>query len=137
MKQSKRIAAFVLAICFIFALAACNNSEQDDFTSLQSFEYHFYPEEYEEEYNTYEKAFTLESDTDYQFQINAICEKGTIKICFIYENAENKTYIVNSSAPCNDTITIPANTTNTVSFTITITHETNGNIVVETLTRQQ
>lgn len=137
MKQSKRIAAFVLAICFIFALTACNNSEKDVFTSLQSFEYHFYPEEYEEEYSEYEKTLTLEADTDYQFKINSICEKGTIEICFIYENAEDKTYIVNSSAPCNDTITIPANTTDTVSFTITITHETKGNIVVETLTRQQ
>lgn len=135
MKQYKKIAVCLLAICFAFALTACNNSNQDEFTSLQSFEYHFFPEEYEEEYSEYEKVITLEADTDYQFKVDATCESGTIEISLTYENAEEKMYIVNSSAPCNDKINIPANTTETACFSITIVPETKGDVVVEVLTR--
>ena len=48
----------------------------------------------------YEKVITLEADTDYQFKVDAACESGTIEISLTYENAEEKMYIVNSSAPC-------------------------------------
>ena len=64
MKKYKKIGVYLLAICLIFALTACNDSEADEFTSLRSFEYHFIPEEYEEEYSEYEKVITLEADTD-------------------------------------------------------------------------
>lgn len=135
MKQYKKIAVCLFAICFAFALTACNDSDPDEFTSLQSFEYHFFPEEYEEEYSEYEKVITLEADTDYQFKVDATCESGTIEISLTYENAEEKMYIVNSSAPCNDKINIPANTTETACFSITIVPETKGDVVVEVLTR--
>ena len=135
MKKYKKIGVYLLAICLIFALTACNDSEADEFTSLRSFEYHFIPEEYEEEYSEYEKTITLEADTDYQFKVDATCEIGTIEISLTYENAEEKMYIVNSSAPCNDKINIPANTTETACFTITIVPETKGDVVVEVLTR--
>lgn len=135
MKQYKKIAVCLFAICFAFALTACNDSDPDEFTSLQSFEYHFFPEEYEEEYSEYEKVITLEADTDYQFKVDATCESGTIEISLTYENAEEKMYIVNSSAPCNDKINIPANTTETACFTITIVPETKGDVAVEVLTR--
>ena len=141
MKEYKKIGVYLLAICLIFALTACNDSEADEFTSLRSFEYHFIPEEYEEEYSEYEKVITLEADTDYQFkvdatcEIDATCESGTIEISLTYENAEEKMYIVNSSAPCNDKINIPANTTETACFSITIVPETKGDVVVDVLTR--
>lgn len=135
MKQYKKIAVCLLAICFAFALTACNNSDPDEFTSLQSFEYHFFPEEYEEEYSEYEKVITLEADTDYQFKVDATCKSGTIEIRLTYENAEETMYIVNSSAPCNEKINIPANATETAYFTITIDPETKGDVVVEVLTR--
>ena len=79
MKKYKKIGVYLLAICLIFALTACNDSEADEFTSLRSFEYHFIPEEYEEEYSEYEKTITLEADTDYQFKVDATCESGTIE----------------------------------------------------------
>ena len=88
-----------------------------------------------QEYSEYEKTITLEADTDYQFKVDATCESGTIEISLTYENAEEKMYIVNSSAPCNDKINIPANTTETACFTITIVPETKGDVVVEVLTR--
>ena len=43
MKKYKKIGVYLLAICLIFALTACNDSEADEFTSLRSFEYHFIP----------------------------------------------------------------------------------------------
>lgn len=130
MKQYKKIVICILIFYFAITISACNN-KSNEFSSIQSFEYHFYPEEYEEEYSKYKKSFTLEADTDYQLQLNAVCESGTIEICISYENAENIDYIVNSETPCNDTILIPANTTNSVSFIITIQAETKGNIVGE------
>ena len=134
MKLYKNIVVCLLAVCFAFALTACNNSESDEFTSLQSFEYHFFPEESEKEYSEHEKTITLEADTDYQFKVDAACESGTIEISLTYENAE-ETITVNSSAPRNDKITIPANTTETACFTISVDSETKGNVVVEVLTR--
>ena len=80
MKPYKNIVVCLLAVCFAFALTACNNSESDEFTSLQSFEYHFFPEEYEKEYSEHEKTITLRTDTDYQFKVDAACESGTIEI---------------------------------------------------------
>ena len=135
MKRYKQFAIFLLTICIAFALAACGDSEPDVFTSLQSFEFHFFPEEYEEEYNEYEKTITLEEDREYQFQVNAACKSGKIAINMIYGNAEAKKYTVNSSVPCSDTISIPANITDTVCFTITITPETKGDVVVEVYVR--
>ena len=107
MKEYKKIGVYLLAICLIFALTACNDSEADE----------------------------LEADTDYQFKVDATCESGTIEISLTYENAEEKMYIVNSSAPCNDKINIPANTTETACFSITIVPETKGDVAVEVLTR--
>ena len=43
MKEYKKIGVYLLAICLIFALTACNDSEADEFTSLRSFEYHLSP----------------------------------------------------------------------------------------------
>ncbi len=131
MKKSKKMIVCLFIVCFAIIFSACGKDKPDEFTSLQSFEYHFYPEEYEEEYSEYKKSFNLEANTDYQFQVDAVCESGTIKICISYKNAEDIIYIVNSETPCNDTISIPADTTDTVSFVITIEEETKGSIIGE------
>lgn len=126
----------LLVLCLTLALSACGNESTDEFSPLQSFQYHFYPEEYEEEYSEFQTTFTLEADTDYQFQLNAVCISGTIEIKVSYKNVEDKMYIVNSSAPCSDTISIPANTTETVSFAIIIEPDTEGDVNGEILTSQ-
>ena len=76
MKQYKKIAVCLLAICFAFALTACNNSDQDEFTSLQSFEYHFFPKNMRKNIASMKRVITLEADTDYQFKVDATCEVG-------------------------------------------------------------
>ena len=43
MKEYKKIGVYLLAICLIFALTACNDSEADEFTSLRSFEFTLSP----------------------------------------------------------------------------------------------
>ncbi len=133
MKRYKIAAVCLVVLCFAFMLSACNGKERAEFTSLQSFEYHFYPEEYEEEYSDFEKSFTLDADTDYQFQVDANCESGTMEISINYGSTEEKLYIVSSAAPCDETISIPANTSDTVSFMIHIEADTKGAIVGELL----
>ena len=135
MKKYKKIGVYLLAICLIFALTACNDSEADEFTSLRSLNITLSPKNMRKKYSEYEKTITLEADTDYQFKVDATCESGTIEIRLTYENAEETMYIVNSSAPCNDKINIPANTTETACISITIVPETKGDVVVEVLTR--
>ena len=67
--------------------------------------------------------------------LNDLGARGSFTGIITYKNAEEKMYIVNSSAPCNEKINIPANTTETAYFTITIDPETKGDVVVEVLTR--
>jgi hypothetical protein len=136
MKLFKTMTAFLFIVCFAAALSACAKSKPDEFTSLQSFEYHFYPEEYEEAYSEYEKSFPLEADTDYQLQIDAACESGTIEICIHYKEAEDKIYLVNFETPCRDTVSIPANTADAVSFSAAITPETKGEVIGEIFARK-
>ncbi len=135
MKKSKKIILLILAFCMVLVLAACKENKQDDYSSVQSFEYHFYPDEYEEEYNEFEKTYSLEADTDYQFQVDAVCESGTIEITVTYGDMEEKLYIVSSTTPCNETISIPANTSDTVSFVIHIDADTKGEVIGEMLSR--
>lgn len=135
MKKSKKFIVFLFIFCIMFGFSACGKIKADEFISLQKFEYHFYPEEYEEEFNELQKTFTLEADTEYQFQVNAACESGTIVISIDCKNEESKEYLVDSSAPCTETISFPANTTDTVYFVITIQPDTKGDVVGELLTR--
>lgn len=133
MKQFNKVMTFLVIFCAAFALSACGSRESDEFTSLQSFEYHYYPEEYEEEYSELNDSLILEADTEYQIKVNSACESGTIEIGIKNINGGDKTYIVSPSEPCRDTISIPANTTDAVSFTINIEPDTRGDVVVEIL----
>lgn len=132
MKRIETIAALLLALCFALAFAACSR-EPDEFTSVQSFAYHFFPEEYEEEYSEFEKTFSLQANADYQLKVDCLCESGTIEIHILYENTEQTVYTADSSAPCSDTISIPAGTTDTVTFRITIGPDTKGQVAGELL----
>lgn len=135
MKKYKKVVIFILTIYSALFLTACKSDEPDEYTSLQSFEYHFYPEEYEEEYSEFQTSFTLEADKDYKFQVDAACESGTIKISINYENGNEKIYEVSPTDSCNDTISIPANTVDNVYFVISIDSETKGQVIGEILTR--
>ena len=54
MKRSERAIAGLISLGLVLGLSACGRApeEAEEFVSRQAFEYHFYPEEYEEEYSS-------------------------------------------------------------------------------------
>lgn len=132
MNRFKKIVVVLFVICFIFSFTACSG-KQTAFKSVEGFEYHFYPEDYDNEYSPEPMTFSLREKTDYQFQIDAACESGAMEIGFIYENEDAKTYTVNADAPCHKLLTISANTTSEVTITITIKPSTKGEVIGDLL----
>lgn len=128
MNRFKKMVSLLFVICFIFLLTACSG-RQTEYESVESFEYHFYPEDYGDEYSPEPVTFSLKTKTDYQFQIDAACESGVMEIGIIYENEVAKTFTVNADAPCNELLTIPANTTSEVTITISIEPGTKGEVI--------
>ena len=81
MKRSERAIAGLISLGLVLGLSACGRApeEAEEFVSRQAFEYHFYPEEYEEEYSSVGRTLPLEGETDYQFRIEAECASGTME----------------------------------------------------------
>ncbi len=132
MKLFKTILTFSIVLCLSFICVACDNQRADEWNVVESFEYHFYPEEYEEKYSEIENSFTLEEDTEYQLRINASCESGIIEVDIYYGDTE-KNLEINASNTHNETISIPTNSAGTVAFTININTDTQGEFICEIL----
>ena len=128
MKRFKKVVLFLAAVCLMFSLVACSGSDAV-YESVEEFERHFIPEEYESEYSTITEVFTLKEDTDYQLKLDAKCESGTMQISILYEGAEEKIYSVNSETPCNEILTIPTDSVNEVEITVSIEPDTRGSVI--------
>lgn len=133
MNRFKRITALFTFVCLILVLPACSGNKAE-YESTQGFEFHFYPEEYEEEYSEVTKTLYLETETDYQLQIDAACESGTMEVSVTYRDADEKIYTVNADNPCNELLPIPANAASTVTITISIEPNTKGTVIGDLLT---
>lgn len=134
MKCFKKMAVLLFVACLIAALSACSNNS-GEYESLSSFEYHFYPEEYEEEYSEVTRDVQLESGKDYKFHIASECKDGSITITSTYSGADDTVYFVDSDSPCDEWIELPAGVAKSMIFTINIKADTEGNVIVEMLTR--
>lgn len=132
MNRFKKIAALFMAICLMLLLSACSGGKEE-YDSMQGLEFHFYPEEYEEEYSEVSKTLSLEADTDYQLKIDASCESGTMKISVKYADGDAKNYSVNADAPCNELLSIPANMASEVSVIVSIEPDTKGKVIGDLL----
>lgn len=132
MNRFKKITALLMAICLMFSLSACS-SGKEEYESTQGFEFHFYPDEYEEEYSEVSKTLSLEADTDYQLKIAASCESGTMEISVKYADGDAKDYSLNSDTPCNELLSIPANMTSEVSVIVSIEPDTKGKVIGDLL----
>ena len=128
MYRFKKTATIFMAICLVFLLSACSGGNVE-YESTQGFEFHFYPEEYEEEYSEAWETLSLNANMDYQLQIEATCESGTMGISIVYKDAEEKAYTVNADAPCNELLTIPANATSEVTIAVYIEPDTKGEVI--------
>lgn len=134
MNRFKKTIAYLMAICLVFSLSACSGGKEE-YESVQGFEFHFYPEEYAEEYSEVSKTLPLDADTDYQLQVNATCESGTMEINIKYADEVANTYTVNGETPCNELLTISANTADEMTIAVSIESDTKGKIVGDLLAK--
>ena len=132
MNRFKTLISLFLVMCFALSLSACSGSEAE-YESTREFEFHFYPEEYEEEYSEVSKTLSLEADTDYQLKIDASCESGTMEISVKYADEDVKDYTVNTDTPCSELLSIPENTASEISVVVSIEPDTKGDVVSELL----
>ena len=132
MNRFKRIAALWTAICIVFSLSACSGNKVE-YESVQRFEFHFYPEEYQEAYSEVSKTLPLDAGTDYQLQIDAACDSGTLEIRIVYQDENEKVFIVNKEAPCSELLALPANTASEVTITVSIETDTKGSVIGDLL----
>lgn len=128
MNRFKKLAALWMAFCIVFSLSACSGN-QVEYESVQGFELHFYPDEYQEAYSEVSKTLPLDAGTDYQFQIDAACDSGSLEIRIVYQDENEKVFIVNEETPCSELLTLPANTTSEVTITVSIEPDTKGSVI--------
>ena len=132
MKNSKKWITLLFALYFALVLSACSGNSAE-YESPSSFEYHFYPEEYEEEYSEITRAIPLEHDKDYKFLIKSECKSGTITIILTYDGNTESKYIITAESPCEEQIELLEGTTDETTFTINIDPDTEGFVIVEQL----
>lgn len=132
MNRFKKTTALFMAIFFIFLLSACSGNKEE-YESVQGFEFHFYPEEYQEAYSEVSKTLPLDAGTDYQLQIYAACDSGSLEIRIVYQDENEKVFIVNGEAPCSEMLSLPANTTSEVTITVSIDPDTKGSVIGDLL----
>lgn len=130
MKNSKKWITLLFALYFALVLSACSGNSAE-YESLSSFEYHFYPEEYEEEYSEITRDISLERGKNYKFSIKSECKSGTITIISTYNGNEKNKYFVNPESPCDEQMELLAGTTDETTFTINIEPDTEGFVIVE------
>lgn len=128
MKKSKLVMAVLSFVWCILILSACS-SGNDKYISVQEFEFHFLPEEYESTYSDFTKELNLESNRNYKIQLDAKCDNGTMEICVEYGNAERKEYSVNANSPCNELIDIQTNNSGKLIINVSIEPDTEGQVI--------
>lgn len=132
MNKFKNVILLLLIMNFVFSLSACSGNKTE-YESIREFEFHFFPEEYEEEYSEVSKTLSLEADTDYQLKIDASCENGTMEIRVKYADEDAKNYTVHADTPCNEVLSIPSNTASELSVIVSIESDTKGEVISELL----
>ena len=128
MRKCKTVAGILAAFFLMFLLSACSGKNAE-YEVVEGFERHFIPEEYDSEYSRISEVFTLNEGTDYQFQLDAKCESGTMKISILYEGADEKIYSINPETSCNEILTIPADSVNEVTIDVSIEPDTKGDVI--------
>lgn len=128
MSKCKTVTVILAAFFLMFLLSACAGKNAE-YEVAEGFERHFIPEEYDSEYSKISEVFTLDAGTDYQFQLDAKCESGTMVICIRFDGADEKVYSIDPKTPCNEILTIPTNSINEVTIVVSIEPDTNGDVI--------
>ncbi len=127
----KKWMLFMLVAGLAFGACGCTAEKPEAFEVVQSFEYHFYPEEYDEKYTEYQKIWKLQPDTDYQIEIQSGCQSGSLQIDVTDANTFQKQYTVSADAPCNKVIDLAGNTSEAVTVEIKIEADTKGQVTAK------
>ena len=131
MKKIKNIFTATLGLISAICLCGCSEKDTEEYTYLQGFEYHFYPQEYEEEYSGYSKPVSLKPDTDYKIVLKVQCESGTVTINMSRENLQAVTFTADSRSPCDKTVFVSTETDETVIFSLLTEEDTKADVAVE------
>ena len=126
--RAMRFGAVLVIAGLLFSLTACSGG-QAEYERIESFEYHFYPEEYDGACSPAPVVFSLKENTDHQFRIDAACESGAMEIGILYGDEEVKSFAVHADTPCNELLTVPANTAAELTVTVSIGPDTKGEVI--------
>ena len=120
----KRLISVILMLSLTLSLCGCSK----EWKMTDSYEYHFYREEYDEQYRSYDIEFDLDKK-EHKVQITSECVSGTITV-----DSDNQIVglpcSVSSEEPVEMEFILPESIENRVSFTIEINEETEGSVVI-------
>ena len=118
----------LISVIFMFSLtlSLCGCSKEWGMTAAS--EYHFYREEYDEQYRSYDIEFDLDKK-EHKVQITSECVSGTI-IVASNDQIEGFPCSVSSEEPLDMEFILPESTDNHISFTLEINEEAEESVVI-------
>ena len=130
MKKTKIVLIISLVIFLLFGITAYVYTYKiSDYRRDGGFEYHIVSEEYDENYSEHTETLTLEKNTDYQIEIEATCQSGTIELIVHYTGGTDKNYTVNAGTSYSELIEIPRHTADELKITISYNADTEGALI--------
>ena len=121
----KKTISFMMVLLFTLSLSAFSNEWEKE----EQAEYHFYKEEYDEMYRTYEIDFNLDNKEEHKVRITSECMSGTIQID-ADSPMQDFPYSVDTNESFDKEFELTADDVDHIVFTVEIDENTEGNISV-------
>lgn len=123
--MTKRLISVVFMLSLTLSLSSCSK----EWKMTDSYEYHFYREEYDEQYRSYDIEFDLDKK-EHKVQITSKCVSGTI-IVDSNDQIEGFPCSVSSEDPLDMEFILPESIDKHISYTLEINEETEGSVVIK------
>ena len=128
MKKSKLIIIAIIAMLIFGITAILIANRKKEYVMAEGIEYHFYPEEYDEQYSRIEDSFDLSNKEKYQMEVQASCKDGTMQIKLTSGDIINE-YTINAETPCDEIVDIPNDKADKIYIFISIEKDTEGDFI--------